>query len=145
MGKWSKITRKTKSQISTKRINATEVMSGHIQRGKWGEDEAVKFLLAKGYRILERNWRNVHKEIDIVAVDKGTTVFVEVKSRRSIGDERYDELINRDKQKTLISAARVFMIRHKPGGPIRFDVIFVIGEGAGRSIEHIEDAFDSWG
>ena len=120
-------------------------MADHIQKGREGEDEAVNFLLAKGYQILERNWRYGHKEIDIIAGDRGTVVFVEVKSRKSLGDERYDELINRDKQKSLVSAATAYMIHHKYGSPIRFDVIFVIGEKTGKSIEHIEDAFYGWG
>jgi len=120
-------------------------MADHIQKGKIGEEEAVKFLISKGYQVLERNWRYGHKEVDIIAADKRMTVFVEVKSRRSIGEERYDELINKTKQKSLLSASNAYMIRNKPGGPVRFDIIFVIGEGDNRSIEHIEDAFNSWG
>ena len=120
-------------------------MADHIQKGKKGEELAVKYLLDKGFQILERNWRDGHREIDIIAADRDDTVFVEVKSRRQLGDERYDELINRNKQKSLILAANAFMFRHKPGSPIRFDVIFITGEGTTKSIEHIEDAFDSWG
>ena len=55
----------------------------HIQRGRRGEEEAAGFLLGKGYSILERNWRYGHREIDIIAADRGMIVFVEVKYRRS--------------------------------------------------------------
>ena len=120
-------------------------MADHIQKGKRGEDEAVKFLLAKGYQILERNWRYGHKEVDIIAADKSMTVFVEVKYRRAMGEERYDELINPTKQKSLLSASNAYMISNRRGGPVRFDIVFIIGEGDERSIEHIEDAFNSWG
>ena len=120
-------------------------MADHIQKGKKGEEEAASFLLARGYQILERNWRSGHKEIDIIAKDSETTVFIEVKSRRQLGNERYDELINPSKQRTLLLAANAYMIQNKQRGSIRFDVIFIIGEGAGKSIKYIENAFDSWG
>ena len=106
---------------------------------------SVKYLLAKGYQVLARNWRFGHKEIDIIAADGRTIVFVEVKYRRLLGNERYDELVNQSKQRTLLLASNAYMIKNHLRSPIRFDVIFIIGEGAGKSIEHIENAFDSWG
>ena len=120
-------------------------MANNIEKGKLGEKEAAAFLLARGYLILERNWRSGHKEIDIIAQAGEVTVFVEVKSRRRLGNERYDELVNPAKQKLLLLAANSYMIQHKKRGLIRFDIIFIVGEGAGKRIEHIENAFDSWG
>ncbi len=120
-------------------------MADHIEKGRKGEEEAARFLIAKGYDILEKNWRYGRKEIDIIALDRDRTVFVEVKSRRSLGDERYDELIGPSKQQSLLAVANAYMVRRKKSGPVRFDVVFVIGEGPGTRIEHIEDAFDNWG
>ena len=58
-------------------------MAKHNDLGKMGEDLAVQYLTDKGYEILERNWRNKHKEIDIIAKDGETLVIVEVKTRQS--------------------------------------------------------------
>ena len=63
-------------------------MCDHIYTGRRGEDLAAMYLLTKHYNILHRNWRSGHKEIDIIAKDAGTLVFVEVKSRR-VGGSTY--------------------------------------------------------
>ncbi|MBR7052890.1 MAG: YraN family protein, partial [Bacteroidaceae bacterium] len=54
-------------------------MAQHNSTGNSGEDLAADYLVAKGYFIVERNWRSGHKEIDIVARREGVVVFVEVK------------------------------------------------------------------
>ena len=58
-------------------------MLSTVEIGKNGEDLAVEYLVNKGYKILERNWRSGHKEIDIIAMDGDTLVVVEVKCRSS--------------------------------------------------------------
>ena len=58
-------------------------MADHNDLGKLGEELAVNYLTGKGYEILERNWRNIHKEIDIIAKDGKFLVIVEVKTRKS--------------------------------------------------------------
>ena len=120
-------------------------MADHIQKGKRGEEEAASFLLAKGYQILERNWRYRHKEIDIIAKDSKETVFVEVKFRQSLIQQRYDEHVNPAKQKSLLAVANAYIFEKNLHGPVRFDIIFVIGKMEKTRIEHIRDAFDSWG
>ena len=59
-------------------------MAEHNELGKLGEELATQFLTEKGYEILEKNWRNKHKEIDIVAKDGNELVIVEVKTRQKI-------------------------------------------------------------
>ena len=120
-------------------------MTNHILKGRMGEEITVKFLLGKGYQILERNWRFGRKELDIIARDRAITVFFEVKSRRTMGEERYDELVNQSKQKAIISAANAYMIVNSLTGLMRFDVVFIIGQGDEPHIEHIENAFTIWG
>ena len=56
-------------------------MAKHNELGKKGEEIAAQYLSEKGYEILERNWRNRHKEIDIIAKDGNELVIVEVKTR----------------------------------------------------------------
>ena len=58
-------------------------MAKHNELGKLGEELATQFLTEKGYEILEKNWRNKHKEIDIVAKDGNELVIVEVKTRQN--------------------------------------------------------------
>lgn len=120
-------------------------MKDNIKTGRLGEVFAKEFLMAKHYRILKLNWRVGHKEIDIIAKDGETLVFVEVKTRKRIGEERYNELVSHEKQRSLLLAGNAYMIKNDYKGPYRFDVLFIIGEGEKRSIEHIRDAFDNWG
>ena len=58
-------------------------MAEHNDTGRWGERKAAEYLERKGYRILWKDWRDGHRDIDIVAVDADQLVVVEVKTRRS--------------------------------------------------------------
>ena len=58
-------------------------MAQHNDLGRWGEDFAVRMLEAKGYRIIERDWKDAHRDIDIIALDNDCLVFIEVKTRRA--------------------------------------------------------------
>ena len=77
--------------------------------GNFGEDMAVNYLSECGYKIIERNFRSNHGEIDIVAYDKDFLVFVEVKnySFRSMSPPRYS--IGKSKRESLIHAARTYL------------------------------------
>jgi len=124
--------------------------------GKIGEDIAVRLLTRKGCRIIERNWRIRSGEIDIVADDNGTMVFVEVKARSSTEYGTGEEAITRHKKKKIINAAKVYL-KYKPARPdvqlgqagrgedrpCRFDVISILFEKNGKvkEINHIKDAF----
>ena len=58
-------------------------MALHNDLGKWGEDMAAAFLREEGLVIIDRDWHSGHRDIDIVAIDGLTLVFVEVKTRRN--------------------------------------------------------------
>lgn len=109
--------------------------------GKKGEDLAVELLISKGYKILARNWRSGHKEIDIVALDGDILVAVEVKTRKSNTFGEPDIAVGVMKQRMLIWAADAYIRYHNMDLDVRFDIISIVITDKGQHIEHIEDAF----
>jgi putative endonuclease len=106
------------------------------------EERAARFLEGKGFRTIARNSRQRRGEIDIVADDKGTIVFVEVKARRSreFGGPEY--AIDRKKRRRLLQAAKEFIIRGKLSErPCRFDAVLIYTGGQTPEFQHITDAF----
>ena len=116
-------------------------MAEHNDFGKLGEEIAVNYLSDKGYEILERNWRNRHKEIDIIARDGKFLVIVEVKARKSDEYGNPDIAVTRQKQRLLISAANAYLFRNRLDIETRFDIISIVFKDGKPVIEHIEDAF----
>lgn len=116
--------------------------SHNIKLGKLGEDIAADYLVSKGYTIFERNWRNHHKEIDIIAFDGKMLVIVEVKTRQTDDFGTLDPNVDRRKQRLLIAAANAYIFRHNIDYETRFDIITIIlKENQELVIEHLEDAF----
>lgn len=114
----------------------------NIKLGKLGEDLATDYLVSKGYTIFERNWRNHHKEIGIIAFDGKMLVIVEVKTRQTDDFGTPDLAVDRRKQRLLIAAANAYIFRHNIDYETRFDIItVVVKEGQEPNIEHLEDAF----
>ena len=113
--------------------------------GKWGERLAARHLRGKGYRILGRRVRMGRRdELDIVARDGDSLVFVEVKARSSETYGRPVASVDREKRQALSRAAVAYLQKLKfPPLYFRFDVVEVVGEcGAAQpSINHIENAF----
>jgi putative endonuclease len=111
--------------------------------GKKGEDLAVAYLVEAGFRIIERNYRCLFGEIDIVAQEGETLVFCEVKSRRS--DAYGDPLlaVGYRKQKKISRISLHYLadkdLRQRPA---RFDVVAVMLLPAGHRIELIRNAFE---
>ena len=116
-------------------------MAKHNELGKKGEELAVQFLTEKGYEILERNWRNNHKEIDIIAKDGEELVIVEVKTRRNGDYGEPDAAVTHQKQTRLIYAANAYIFTNHLNCNTRFDIISIIYNDDNPEIEHIEDAF----
>jgi len=110
--------------------------------GKWGEAAAAKFLRKRRMKILARNVRTPVGEIDIIAREGNTLVFVEVKTRRSGLFGLPQEAVGPTKQRQLRRAAQWYLgDGHGKGLQPRFDVVAVrVGEN-GPEIEHIPDAF----
>jgi putative endonuclease len=112
--------------------------------GTRGEDEAARFLTRSGYAILDKNVRTRAGEIDLVAREGNTLVFVEVKTRRDMEGDPPQAAVTTRKQNRLGRLALGYLkskrIRQTP---CRFDVISVIfnDEGAVKAIRHIPNAF----
>ena len=112
--------------------------------GERGENMAAKFLTQAGYRILQRNYRCGVGEIDIVARQGRTLVFVEVKTRAD-AESRPEDQVNTEKQHQITKAASLYLNRFgHPQPPARFDVIAIVWpEGREPQIEHHQDAFEA--
>lgn len=116
-------------------------MAKHNITGLKGEDLAVRWLTDKGFRILERNWRSGHLEVDAIAVKNSKLHFFEVKCRRS-GKFGYPETsISKTKLKNLMNAAEAYCNRHPGYKKVQFDVlsIFIFNEEATYFL--IEDVY----
>jgi putative endonuclease len=110
--------------------------------GQEGEAAAARHLARHGYRILRRNFRTARGEIDLIACDRETLVFIEVKAR---ADDRLGTpaaAVDQRKQERIRRAAEWYCARYKMHGrAIRFDVVAITGHGPSRRIEVIKDAF----
>ncbi len=111
------------------------------EAGIAGEDSAVAYLEKMHYRILERNYRSHFGEIDIIAMDKRQTVFIEVKSRSSfLFGSPHESIVKQKKRRITLTAMEYVQKRHLENKPLRFDVIAINPD---NSIELIQNAFDA--
>ncbi len=116
-------------------------MSDHNETGNKGEKVAQEFLIKKGYRILDVNWRYQFKEIDIVAQLNNTVVFIEVKTRATLAFELPQEAVTLKKMRNLVFAADAYLVQKNIDLNSRFDIVTVLAAEPFRILEHIEDAF----
>jgi putative endonuclease len=117
----------------------------HLRAGEWGERVAARQLERQGMKIIGRRVRVGRRdELDLVARDGKTLVFVEVKTRATEQFGRAIEAIDARKRKVLRRAARAYLrkVREQPEY-FRFDVVEVVGspEGTEPEIRHIPNAF----
>ncbi|CAM3208266.1 YraN family protein [Prescottella defluvii] len=102
-------------------------MGRNLALGAMGEDLAARVLTDAGLQILDRNWRCRHGELDLVAVDGDTVVFVEVKTRSGLGFGSPAEAVTYSKQRRIRMLAQRWLSaseRHWPN--VRFDVVSVL-------------------
>ncbi len=121
-------------------------MSDRRQRlGKLGEDLAAQRLAARGYRVLDRNWRCPEGELDIVAEQDGVLVLVEVRTRRGDRFGTPEESITPTKRAKLLEVAQAYLDDHNAADrDWRIDVVAIeIGtRGEVARFEHIENAIE---
>jgi putative endonuclease len=107
--------------------------------GARAEELCAELLRSAGLRVLARNWRCRHGEIDLVAEEGGTLVYAEVRYRR---DQRFGgaaESVTAAKQARLVAAARLYLMR-RPDAECRFDVLLLDSLEVG-GIQWIRNAF----
>ena len=115
-----------------------------VEKGHRGEDLAVDFLFAKGYRIVTRNWRIKAGEIDVIAQDGDTLVFCEVKSRTSNRWGTGAEAVDGRKQRKIVQVATLYLQRYHLSNQLcRFDVIEILQPARHEpQIQHFINAFN---
>ena len=114
------------------------------QLGQLGERHAARYLRARGLRVLEANFRTKLGELDLIARDRDTLVFVEVRTRTSERTMTPLASVNAEKQTRIARMGRQYRRRRRlPDCPIRYDVVEVIATPGGtvRAVRHIEGAF----
>jgi len=107
--------------------------------GRKGEEQAAAVLKEAGMEIIVKNFRSKTGEIDIIALDGETIVFIEVKTWSTFGMENLMYGINVKKQRKIINTAKFFLLENRKYSnmTIRFDVIFIHN----NSVNHLASAF----
>lgn len=116
-------------------------MARHNDLGKKGEQIATDFLINNGATILQRNWRFLRAEIDIVFLDGNTLVLAEVKTRSSTAYGKPEEFISNKKISLYLDAAEEYLKQNEMDNEIRFDIISVLCYSEKPIIKYIKDAF----
>lgn len=123
-------------------------MASTAEIGRRGEEVAANALEAKGYHVLDRNYRFGREEIDLVcfqpnpANDGGEIVVVEVKARSGMGYGAPEAAVDAAKQKAILRVTEAYLHeRRLMPSPVRFDVVAVLFGAGEPTIEHFENAF----
>jgi len=129
--------------VARRLLRRSRMSSDRIKLGKSGEDLACRELERRGYAIVARRYRRRGGELDIVARDGVTTVFVEVKTRN---DRRYGaaaEAVHGLKRRRMMHLALDYVMRHRlADSPCRFDVVSIHVDDGRPVVEVFQNAFD---
>jgi putative endonuclease len=128
---------------TARQLRERRTLSPEAALGRRGEDLAHRYLRNAGFRVVARNYRpnEGEAEVDIIARDGDTVVFVEVKSRSSSDFGAPDRAIGNDKQKNIVRAARSYATRAGiTWSQVRFDTISIVFTNP-PSLVHQQDAF----
>ena len=116
-------------------------MAEHYELGKKGEQLAVNYLINKGYKIVERNWRFQKAEIDIIATKDKTLISVEVKTRSTNDFGSPQDFVNKKKIKLMVSAMNEYILNKDLDIELRFDIVAITKDKSSFDIQHFKDAF----
>lgn len=116
-------------------------MAQHNELGKKGEQLAVDFLLKEDYKIVERNYRFDKAEVDIIAQKDDILAIIEVKTRSTKDFGNPQDFVKPKQIKNLVKAVNEYVIENNLQLEVRFDIIAVVKEKSGFSIEHLPNAF----
>ena len=110
--------------------------------GKRGEKEALEYLLQRGYKLIEKNWRTHHLEVDLIMDDGVNIRFIEVRTRTEpVLIEPY-MTVTKAKRRHIISAARSYILKKRIDAEVRFDIVSVVFNHDKCRIQYILDAFN---
>jgi putative endonuclease len=120
-------------------------MSSKTETGQRAEDAACRYLEQHGLRLVERNYQGPRGEIDLIMRDQRTTVFVEVRYRRSQRFGSGAESVDRRKQDKLLATAALYLQRHPQAAKTacRFDVVSLGSHDGRDTVDWITDAFQA--
>ena len=110
--------------------------------GVLGEQIASRWLTDRGYAILEKNYHRRRHEVDLIALDGGEVVVVEVKTRSSTAFGTPEEAVDHRKRQTLIRLADNYIRSHRRTEPVRFDILSIVISDGEPDIRHIKNAFN---
>lgn len=116
-------------------------MAQHNDLGHLGELLALDYLNKQGYNILDKNWRFLKAEIDIIAQKDNFLAIVEVKTRTTDDFGAPESFVTKSKIKLLIRAADAYVQQNNLDLEVRFDIIAIVKNGNKTTINHIEQAF----
>lgn len=117
-------------------------MADSHELGRVSESMAARYLQARGYRVLERNYRVGHKEVDLIVRRRDLIAFVEVKARAGEGCGHPLEAITWAKRREVGYVARVWIAAHgQTGLSYRFDAVAILWRAGKAAIEHVPNAW----
>jgi putative endonuclease len=116
-------------------------MAQHNELGNKGEQIAIDYFIKKGYTILDKNWRYLKAEVDIIAQIENTLAVVEVKTRSSDYFGSPQDFVNPKKIQLLVTAINEYVISKDLDLEVRFDIIAILKTDTKEKIEHLKDAF----
>lgn len=116
-------------------------MAQHNNLGKKGEQLAIDFLVKNKYKIIEKNYRHLKAEVDIIAQKNNTLAVVEVKTRSTDYFGNPQDFVSQKKIKLMLTAIDFYVTKHNLDVEVRFDIIAIINQKNNIKIEHLKDAF----
>ncbi len=116
-------------------------MSSSHLTGRWGERTAARYLEERGCRLLARNLRTRHGEVDLIACQEGLLIFVEVKASASGGFVFPEYAVTPQKRARLLAVAEQYLQEHPEFNTWRLDVIVVEKQDGRPQIIHFENVF----
>lgn len=108
--------------------------------GTWGEKQAVGYLRANGYKVLEQNYRYRRSEIDLIADLNGMLVFIEVKTRTGAQYGYPEEFVANEQLEMIYKAARFYAGSKGYAGILRFDIIAIVKD-VSIDLQHFEGVY----
>ena len=114
---------------------------GRRALGVLGEEKACDFLRAKGHRIVSRNWRGSHLEVDIISEDAAGLHFVEVKTRLAPAGTAPEEKVDVRKRQRIGAAALKFLNQSGSDREVFFDVVTVLFDGDRTEVNYFPQAW----